>query len=261
MQNIGDLTVDQILCFLMAFIRIATMVAVFPVLGSRNAPVMVKAGLSLILAIILFPLIPTGVIELPTGLLSFSIVVAKEMLIGLILGYAGSLIFAVLNFAGRMLDQQMAFAMATMVDPVTDSPSTLIAQLNIILFSIIFLLIGGHHMFIEALAYSFTAINITNVHFAAGPTVAKLTQMTADIFVLGFRMASPVFVSLLITDISLGIIARTVPQMNVFIVGLPLKIGLGLVLLIICLPSFVNFFEGMVLQLKKDVYTLIQFMT
>ena len=116
-------------------------------------------------------------------------------------------------------------------------------------------------MFIEALAYSFTAINITNVHFAAGPTVAKLTQMTADIFVLGFRMASPVFVSLLITDISLGIIARTVPQMNVFIVGLPLKIGLGLVLLIICLPSFVNFFEGMVLQLKKDVYTLIQFMT
>lgn len=260
MQTIADVSVDQILCFLMAFTRIATMMAVFPVLGSRNTPGMAKAGFALILAIILFPLIPPKAVALPTGLFSFTVIVAKEVLVGLVLGFAGSLIFAIVQFGGKILDQEMAFAITDTFDPVMETESTAMASFFIVIFTIVLLFIGGHRMFIEALAKSFEVINVGEVHFASGPVSRHLITMTADIFVLGLKFAAPVITSLILTTVVLGIIARTMPQINIFIVGLPLKIGMGFIILIICLPSLNVMFERMVLAMQRDIYILIKLM-
>jgi flagellar biosynthesis protein FliR len=260
MQTVADLTVDQLLLFLMAFIRIATMIAVFPVLGSRSTPTTVKAGLSLILTMIMFPLLAPRVVDIPTGIMSFSIVAIKEVLVGLILGFAAGIFFGIIQYGSRIIDQEMAFTFSETVDPLTDAQVTPIAQLNMIVFTIVFLILGGHRIFIQAMAHSFEVIKIGNVHFAAGPLSEHLIKMTAEIFDLGLRFAAPVMVSLIISTAALGIIARTVPQLNIFIVGIPLKIGLGFILIIVCLPTFFRFFEGLMQTLYYDLFTLVKLM-
>jgi flagellar biosynthesis protein FliR len=260
MQTVADLTVDQILLFLMAFVRIVTMVAVFPILGSRSTPTLVKAGLSLILTIILFPLLSPRVVDIPTGVLGFSLLVIKEILVGLLLGFAAGIFFGILQFGSRLVDQEMAFTFAETIDPMTEVSVTPIAQFNMMIFSIAFLLMGGHRIFIQALAYSFEVIKIGNVHYAAGPLSLYLIKMTGGIFDLGLRFAAPLLVSLIVITAALGIIARTTPQLNIFIVGIPLKIALGFVLLVVCLPTLFRFFEGMMLTLRGDLFTLVKLM-
>ncbi|OGS36151.1 MAG: flagellar biosynthetic protein FliR [Elusimicrobia bacterium RIFOXYB2_FULL_49_7] len=261
MQTVADVTVDQILCFLMALTRIGTMMAVFPILGSRSTPVMAKAAFALALTIILFPLIPAQSVVLPTGVFSFTVVVIKEMMIGMVLGFAGSLFFAVIQFGGKIIDQEMAFAMTDAIDPVTETETTATGQFFTILFSIIFLLIGGHHIFIRAMAYSFEKINVGQVTFASGPIAKHLVKMTADIFILGLKFASPIMATLILTTVILGIIARTLPQLNIFIVGLPLKIGIGFIVIITCLPGFNTLFQSIVFSMKDDLYLLMKLMS
>jgi flagellar biosynthesis protein FliR len=260
MQTVADLTVDQILLFLMAFIRIATMIAVFPVLGSRSTPTTLKAGLSVILTMIVFPLLQTRVVDIPTGVLSFSVLAMKEVLVGFVLGFSASIFFGIIQYGSRIIDQEMAFTFAETIDPLTDAQVTPIAQLNMIVFTIAFLILGGHRIFLQALAHSFEVIQIGNVHYAAGPISQYLAKMTAEIFDLGLRFAAPIMVSLIVSTAALGIIARTVPQLNIFIVGIPLKIGLGFIIIVVCLPTLFRFFEGMMQSLYVDLYTLVKLM-
>ncbi len=260
MQTYADLTVDQLLLFLMAFIRIATMMAVFPIIGSRGTPTTVKAGISIILTIIVFPTMAPRVVEIPTNVLSFSLIAIKEVLVGLVLGFAGGIFFAIIQYGSRIIDQEMAFTFSETVDPLTEVTVTPIAQLNMVIFSVSFLLLGGHRIFIQALAHSFEVISVGNVHYNSGPLSLHLIKMTAQIFDLGLRFAAPVMVSLIVSTAALGIIARTVPQLNIFIIGIPLKIVMGFFIIVLCLPVMFRVFEGMLSTLYIDLFTLIKLM-
>lgn len=258
MGTVADLTVDQLLLFLMAFIRIATLVALFPVIGSRGTPTTVKAGLSIFLTLIIFPVIAPRVVEIPTSVIAFSLIAIKEVLVGLLLGFAAGVFFAIIQYASRIIDQEMAFTFAETVDPLTDAQIAPIGQLNMIVFTIVFLLLGGHRIFIQALAYSFEVIKIGSVHYSEGPLSLHLIRMTAEIFDIGLRFAAPVMVSLIVSTAALGIIARTVPQLNIFIVGIPLKIVMGFIIIIISMPVMFRMFENMLQKLGTDLFTLIK---
>ncbi|MFH0918892.1 MAG: flagellar biosynthetic protein FliR [Fibrobacterota bacterium] len=260
MQTVADVTVDQLLCFLMAFVRITSMIAVLPILGSRGTPVTVKLGLSVILTMILFPLLAVRVLEIPTGLFSFSVLVAKELFIGITMGFAASLIFAILQYGSYIMDQEMSFTFAETFDPMTETSTTPIAQLNAVIFSVMFLILGGHRLLIMAMANAFEIIPLGSVRFNAGPIAWQMTRMTGAIFNVGLAFAAPVVVTLIITTAVLGIIARTAPQLNIFIVGLPLRIGLGFLLIVTCLPQFFAFFEGMVQTMNRDIHMLLRLM-
>jgi flagellar biosynthesis protein FliR len=260
MQTVADLTVDQLLLFLMAFIRIASMIAVFPIIGSRGTPTTVKAGLSIILTMIIFPLLGPRVVDIPTSVLAFAVIAIKEVLVGLILGFAAGIFFATIQYGSRIIDQEMAFTFSETIDPLTDSQVTPIAQLNMIIFTVLFMVLGGHRIFIQALAHSFEVIKIGNVNLNTGALSVHLIKMTAEIFDLGIRFAAPVMVTLIITTAALGVIARTVPQLNIFIVGIPLKIGMGFLLIVLCMPAMVRIFENMIQSLYIDLFTLVKLM-
>lgn len=261
MQTIADLTVDQILCLLLAFIRVATIVAVLPIIGSRGTPLTVKAGISIILTIIMFPLLSVRVLEIPTGVLSFAVVAAKEVFVGLTLGFAAGLIFAIVQYGAYLVDQEMSFTFAETFDPMTEQSTTPIAQLFAVVFSVMFLILGGHRMLITAMAKAFEIIPVGSVKLSAGPLAVQLTRMTADIFSVGLRFTAPILITLIMTTTVLGIIARTAPQLNIFIVGLPLKIGMGFILIVVCLPQLFGFFEGMMMSMQQDLMRIIQLMT
>lgn len=255
------LTTEQIQVFLLVFVRITTMVALIPVIGSQSVPGRLKAGLSFLIAIILFPLVPVNQVDVSMFTLPrFALLVVQELFVGITIGFAASLLFAAVQFAGRIVDTQMGFALVRLVDPFSNAASTVTGQFQIIIFSIVFLLINGHYFFLLAIQKSFEVIPLITVHMPSEHVGALLIKMVADVFVLAIRLAAPIYSVLILTSLSLGIVARTVPQINIFFVGLPLKIGLGVTTMAIVLPALVMIFRSMVDMLIQDIWKLLYLM-
>jgi len=261
-MGIPTLTSSQIETFILIFVRITAIISLLPIFGSQSVPAQLKAGLSFVLAMVVFPsvspyLVVAGEFNVPI----FFVTVIKEALIGIAIGYVTTFMFAAVQFAGRLIDTQMGFALVQVIDPFSNTQTTVTGQFQVLLFSIIFLLVNGHYFLLLAAVKSFEMIPLTMVHFPSGAMVALFTRMTGNIFVMAVRFASPVFSVLVLSSLSLGIVARTVPQINIFFVGLPMKIGLGIVSLIIVLPSLVNLFRVMTNSLMEDIWRVLFLMS
>jgi flagellar biosynthetic protein FliR len=193
--------------------------------------------------------------------LHFSFLVVKEIFVGISIGFASSLLFVAVQFAGRLVDTEMGFAMVQLIDPFSDTEATVTGQFQILIFSIIFLLIHGHYFMLIAVKKSFEVIPLFTAHIPDSNTANLFVTMVGNIFILAVRLAAPVFCVLLLTTVALGVIARTVPQINIFFVGLPLKIGLGLITLAIVLPALATLFRHMVDLLIRDIWKLLYLMS
>ncbi len=261
-MNPADFTSEKIQIFLLVFVRITAIISLLPVFGSSSVPFQLKAGFSFLLAILLFPLLPPVT---PDQILSFLLpnflfMVVKEVFVGITIGFASTFLFATVQFAGRLLDTQMGFAMVRLMDPFSDAPATVSGQFQVLVFSILFLLINGHYFLLIALQKSFDIIPLLSVNMPSENVADFLISMTADIFTLAIRLAAPVFTVLVLCSLSLGIVARTVPQINIFFVGLPMKIGVGIITLTIVLPSLAAIFKTMVENIIRDLWKLLYLM-
>ncbi len=256
-----NLTSEQIQVFLLVFVRVSAIIALLPVFGSPSVPLMLRAGFSFLCAIILFPHVPVNsVSEIAFSLPNFVVMVLRELFVGITIGFASSMLFAAVQFAGRLVDTQMGFAMVQLVDPFTSAATTVTGQLQVLIFSIIFLLINGHYFLLLAVQKSFEIIPLLGGHMPGGSVANLMVTMVGNIFTLGIRLAAPVFSVLVLTSLSLGIVARTVPQINIFFVGLPLKIGLGITTMAIVLPALAMIFRDMVDLLIRDIWKLLYLM-
>ncbi len=222
--------------------RVVSMFMVFPVYGFSGIPRMVKLGLALLLTSLLFPLYSGPMPELAPGLISFFGIVIREVFVGLAIGMVGNFLFYGAQFAGHVIGHTAGFAMISVLDPLAEINVPIIAQLLNYLTLLLFLIIGGHHFLLFAVDESFIRIPVGGGVFAPGMTEGMM-RMTADIFVVGVKLGAPVLVTILVIEFSLGVIARTVPQMNVWLVGFPLKIGLSIMVLAISLPLLAMMFE------------------
>jgi len=257
-------SLDQIQYYLLMFTRVITMLALMPVFGASYVPVQVKAALGLLLTSVLFSLqLAAGLPDFPGAftLGLFAVSVIKEALVGLAIGFATTFLFAAVQFAGRMVDTEMGLGFVETTDPITGEASTVLGQFQVILFTIMFLLFNGHYFMLITVQKSFDLIPLFAANFPAVPMTDLATKMTADIFILGLKLAAPVFVVLFMTQIALAIVARTVPQMNIFFVGLPLKIGIGMGTMIVVLPMLASLFRRMTEWLIQDVWKLLYIMS
>ena len=255
-------TSNTIQLFLLVFVRIAGMIFLLPVFGATNVPITIKIGLSAVLTVLCFPLMALkGPVALPPHIIMFVIMVLKEIAIGLIIGFAASLLFTVIQFAGHLADSQMGFTFVELVDPFTDMPVTTLGQFQILIFTILFLLLNGHYFLLLAIQKSFEVIPLGGAsHLFAGRTLEQLIVMTGDIFVLAMRLAAPVFSILLVTTVALGIVSRTVPQLNIFFMGMPISIIVGLGMTILTLPMLAHLFKTMVESMTTDIVKLFYLM-
>jgi flagellar biosynthesis protein FliR len=254
-------TTNQVQIFLLAFVRIASMLALMPIFGSSSIPVQLKAGLALAICFILFPFIQQHVtVPLPstTGLFVYRIVM--EVFIGIAVGFVATLLFSAVQFAGYMIDVLTGFSFVELVDPFTDTSVTVFGQFNVLIFTIIFFLINGHYFLLLAVEKSFEVIPLLGVAAPAGKLMGFLTDQTAAVFVIAFKLCAPIFVTLMITQVALGVVARTVPQINVFFVGIPLNIAVAFGTAVIVLPSLVVLFKGIVDKLMQDIWRLLYIM-
>jgi flagellar biosynthetic protein FliR len=231
-----DFTVAQIEIWLLVLVRVSVMVFLLPILSTEEVPTRFKAGLSFFLSIIIFPVLPPAAISIPSNVPSYILMAMKEIYIGAVMGFAGTFIFAGLRFAGSWIDSETGFNMTQIMNPVAGEEDTALAHLIFILFILILLAGGGHIFYLQALAESFRLIPLTGAHFASRGLVAGFALLTTDSFVLGMKVAAPVVATLFVSSVALALIARIMPQMNVWMVGMPMKIGVGMLTLMFALP-------------------------
>ena len=252
-----QITSEQIEIFIFAFLRVSAIVAVMPILGNRTVPVRVKGGLSIMIAFIIFPFVELH--ALPLEILPLSLRMAGEVMIGITMGFAGRLIFAGVRLAGQLAGFQMGFAIVNVFDPITSAQVSIVAQLQYLFAMLIFLAVDGHHLFLYAIAESYRIIPPLGFHFS-GELTQSIVDLSKDVFVIAIKIGAPVVAMLLMTSIGFGLIARTVPQINILIVGFPIKIAVGLIGIGLTLPVFARIMGSIFLNFGDRLSLLLRLM-
>lgn len=244
----------------LAVFRIAGIFFITPFFGHRIIPFMVKIWFSLIVAVLMMPVVSGFEITLPSTVISLLFAVSREILVGVIIGFAGFLLLIGVQFAGQIVGIQMGFGIVNVIDPMSPGQVSIIGEFNYLIAILILIVIGGHHMFIDALAESYRVIPLGTAVFD-GALSRKLLELSVGVFVVAVKFAAPIMATLFLMYVSLGIIARTVPQMNVFLVGFPVSIAVGLSILALSLPFFTSLFIKLVGTLRHDIFEMVHILT
>ncbi|MGN7470218.1 flagellar biosynthetic protein FliR [Brevibacillus sp. SAFN-007a] len=231
--------------FLLVFVRMSAFFVAAPFFSIRGVPAQFKVGLAFIVALISFQALPVQE-QIPLDL-TFMLYVIKEALVGVILGYICELMFVAVQVAGGLMDMQMGLAMANVIDPKTGAYIPVTGNFKNILAILYFFSINGHHMLLRGIMSSYQAIPVDRMWAAFGSESAMMTAVKVfqNMFLSAFLMAAPIVVALFLVDLSLGIIAKSVPQFNIFVVGLPIKLLASFLLLIVVMPAFLLTLNGL----------------
>ncbi|MEO7424888.1 MAG: flagellar biosynthetic protein FliR, partial [Fibrobacteria bacterium] len=231
-----DFTVAQIELWLLVLVRVSMMVFLLPILNSDEVPSRFKAGLSFFLSLILFPTLPPTSVAIPPNLAGYMLLALREIYVGAVMGFAGTFVFAGLRFAGSWMDSETGFNMTQIMNPSTQEEETPLGHLLFILFILLLLSTGGYMFYLQAIAESFRQIPLAAAHAASAGMVSVFVQLSTDSFLLGMKVAAPVVGTLFVSSVALAIIARIMPQMNVWMVAMPMKLALGALTTIFALP-------------------------
>ncbi|UED77359.1 flagellar biosynthetic protein FliR [Brevibacillus sp. DP1.3A] len=231
--------------FLLVFVRMSAFFVTAPFFSIRGVPNQFKIGLAFIIAVISFQSLPVQG-EIPMDL-TFILYVMKEALVGVILGYICEMMFIAIQVAGGLMDMQMGLAMANVIDPKTGTYIPVTGNFKNILAVLYFFSIDGHHMLIRGVISSYQVIPVDIMWAAFGSENVMMTAIKTfqTMFTSAFMIAAPIVVALFLVDLSLGIIAKSVPQFNIFVVGLPIKLLAGFLLLIVVMPAFLLTLNGL----------------
>ena len=253
------ITSTQLISFLLVFFRIGGVFFAAPFFGSKNLPIRVKTPLCFAIAIIvvmsltkdrgwdhMLPVQPQGAI----GLL---VLIFKEISLGVAIGYTAQLAFVGVQMAGQLMGHEMGLSMMRIVDPTTRANVTVIAQFNSIVAMLIFLFIHGHHYILRGIAKSFSAVPLGQWSVSIS-FVDHLSIVFGSIFSTGLRIALPVMSAAFLTKIALAIVARTMPQINIFVVGFPLQISVGFIAMAVSLPLFTKVLRALFTTMQHNVW-------
>lgn len=245
---------------LLIIVRISCFVFVAPFFGTANSPARVKIGLSVFVSLLIYGLVDkTGIAY--TGIFGYSIIVIREGITGLLIGLAANICNSIILFAGNIIDMDIGLAMATEFDPTNNTQVTITG--NLYQYFILLLLIATdmHHVILRAAVDSFSLIPINGQKFNWDHLLASMTTYMGDMFVIAFRIILPVFACIMILNCILGIMAKVSPQMNMFSVGMQMKIMVGFMVLFITitlLPGVADFIfkemKTMIVSFVKGMY-------
>ncbi len=219
-------SIAQTQIFILVFTRIMAMIIPVPVLGGQSIPAQVRIGLGIILSAILIPWQPIGPEVQELGLLAFAAALLQELIIGILAGFAATLTFGALQIAGEMMGLVSGFGAGNILNPAIGSSGSALDQLFIMVGMLLFVVMDGHHYFLIAVQKTFTLIPVNSP--VAFTDASTLLSLTANLIASGIQLALPVIGALLLADISLGLLARVAPQIQIFFLGLPAKIALGM---------------------------------
>ncbi|CUI05005.1 flagellar biosynthetic protein FliR [Massilia antarctica] len=221
--------------------RILGLITSAPLFGNASVPVPVKIGLGVLLASIIAPAIPAIPAADPLSMAGLLILV-QELLIGVAMGFAIRLVFAAIEMAGEISSLTMGLGFASFFDPLTKGRSSAVSQFLALIATMAFLAANAHLVLLEALAESFISMPISATPMSSSAEW-ELAKWGGLIFSAGLHLSLPVVAALLITQVALGILTRAAPQLNIFGIGFPITLGVGMLVIVMVLPYLGNPFQ------------------
>ncbi|MCK9858161.1 flagellar biosynthetic protein FliR [Paenibacillus sp. ATY16] len=240
-----DQIVEYFPIFLLIFCRMTSFFVVAPLFNMRGVPSTFKIGLGFFLSLIVFMTYGLKEKTVPIDA-EYILYIFQEVLIGLLMGYIVYLFMTVVQTAGALMDMQIGFAMSNVIDPMTGVSAPLLGNFKYMLLITVFLAVNGHHYLLTGLMDSYKWMPLSNELFSRiydGSITDFLSRAVGNAFLLAMQVAAPLVIAMFLTDVGLGFLAKTAPQYNVFVIGIPLKLLLGLGLLILVLPGISAIFE------------------
>ncbi len=229
--------------FLLVLARIGGAVAVAPVFGSRALPMGLRAAVAIALTVAFFPIVPRGVAPSGAALVPAA---ASEAAVGLAMGFTASLVFAAIQSAGAILDQELGLSLATAFDPSTGEPVALVAQFKVVLAGAAYLLVDGHHLLLSALADSYRAVPMSGLSPDVSGAGALVATVGVALFAAAVKVAAPALVAVFAVTLGSAFLARAVPEANAFVGALPLRLVAGLAVLALGVGAAVSGFAASV---------------
>lgn len=247
--------------FILIFVRIFGTIVVTPVIGGRHIPSMARIGLSLALAGIVLYSGNISQIEYTDTVLGYGFLIIKEFVVGLVIGFVVYLVLNISYLAGHFTDQQVGFSMVSVFDPITQEQVPISGNLYYFALCTLMIVTNGHHLIIKSLFYSYKAIPLgTGRIFENGKLISVFLGLAVDFFAIGFSVALPVIAIILISDLVLGILIKTVPQINVFVVGMPAKVFIGLATIMLISPMLIGVSNMFYNEISEALLNVIKVM-
>ncbi|RJP69884.1 MAG: flagellar biosynthetic protein FliR [Candidatus Abyssobacteria bacterium SURF_17] len=257
MENPLTFTLLRFEAFMLILMRVGAMLFVAPVFGGSAVPTQAKVLLSMVLSLVLLPLvsIPAGMV--PLDILPLAWLGTNELLIGLVMGASLTFLFAAIQYAGQIVDFQMGFSIVNLIDPTQDVQIPVMGLFHFLIATLLFLAMDAHHWIIRALVDSFEAVPLMTAGFSS-LVIGSVAKAFGDLFVIAMRIAAPAIAVLMLYNVSLGIIAKTVPQINLLIVGFPIRIALGMIVVGLSMAFFHPYLSHAFDVMVANVYLVIE---
>ncbi|VAW66331.1 Flagellar biosynthesis protein FliR [hydrothermal vent metagenome] len=237
------------------FVRISSMMMASPVFGARMMPVRIRIVLAMVMSALTIPLLP----EMPVvELISFSAagILLQQIIIGVSMGFIVQMVFQSLVIAGEAIANGMGLGFARMVDPANGVQVPVISQFLIVMATLLFVILNGHLLLIQLVISSFETLPISSSGLSL-PGLKAVVSWASQMFIGGLLIALPAVTALLVVNISMGVITRAAPQLNIFAVGFPLMILLGFVFLSATLPSMFAHFTRMLMDSFEYIHQVL----
>lgn len=255
-MDLLDYILSEYQIFILVFIRMTGIFIITPIFSRSNIPNIFKVSLALIISVITFSTISQKGITIDNDLYLIVIII-KELSIGLIIGFISYLFFISLFIAGQIIDTQIGFGMVNIFDPQHNTQVPITGNLYYILALLIFLTVDGHHWFLQAIIKSYSILPLGSITFNK-EIFDQMIIIFSEIFNIGFKISSPILATVFLSNVLLGILARTMPQMNVFVVGMPLKILVGILTIFITLPIFLIALQHIFDNMSGEIFNFLQ---
>lgn len=230
--------------FLLILVRVSCFVFIAPFFSMNNTPARVRIALSVFTSVLLYQAVTPAEAIVVETVMDYAIIVMKEAVAGLLIGFGANICMAILNFAGAVADMETGLSMVTLMDPNSRDQTSITGVLYQYAFSLMLIATGMYRYLFGALADTFVLIPIGGIVFHGDAVVQALVQFLSDYVIIGFRIVLPIFCVILLLNVTLGILAKVSPQMNMFAVGLQLKLLTGLSVLFFSvqlMPSAADF--------------------
>lgn len=235
--------------------RMAGLFSAIPLFGGKGVPARIKVTIIFAMTLVFFPIIRSHLSSVPADVLSLGLLVGRELLVGLSLGLLSQVIFSAVEFYGQFIGMQMGYTTASLFDPTMGTQLSVLSVLENLLATLLFMSLGMHHLFLRAIVDSYQVVPLGAWHIS-GELLRFMVTTTGGIFVLAIKLAAPLMASLLAATVSLGVMSRIFPQMNIFMMSFPLNIGLGLMVLGITVKIFIHLLSVSFAGLSQQITTL-----
>jgi flagellar biosynthetic protein FliR len=242
----------MLLGFALVLTRVSSFLLVLPVFGSKAIPMQIKAAAAILLSLFFCTTAPLGIDPAKISTLGAILLLADEAIYGLALGLIVAFLFSVVSLSGHIIEQQMGLTMAEIINPLTDEEAGPLASLLEMIFLLLFLSANGHHMFLLILSKSYSVFPAGTIP-TLGTLVGSVIETGSAMFVASLRLAAPMIAASLILMVALALLARLIPEMDIFFISMPVQVALGLFLA----AAFIPFVGGYVSEMADWMAKLL----